>query len=681
MKMMRLAVTGGILCVSAVSAETYTWNGNGGDSNWTAAANWDKNLLYPGAAAGYVDVAVVSAAGALHMDTNGVVTLNHFNFSPVPSTNLTVTGNAGTGLDFKYFTVGGSSVVEFLPDTFWPPGSYKLGSGTLAVPGNLTAAAVSVNDGTLRIAGGNAVINGWSSIGSAGKTAALHLTEGGTMQWKNTIASGGGTPLVRLSGGTLQVSSSMSCDVPLLVDGTNTLDAPSTLTLNKGLTMTGQGHLTKSGAGGLILSGTTNFVSGGLTISSNYVSFSMNTLSESYGGSTEPWQVKVYNNGRFFFASSSAILTVPLDLVVDSPGTVEFSTVYDSNYSVLVAHSIVTNGVSLPTGRYIAGSGFIKAGGGGCVVLATRWTGAGDGVSWTDSNNWSGAVPDGSNAVADISNALGPVSLGSQNVTLACLVYNPQGTQRAITMTGSGTLSFFAPFANAGCLVVGPGRTLTMDVSVACASGSKSLGIFGNGTVIVKKGFPAGVPTQGRSSPSAGIMGNLIFDGTTAITGDTYNILSVNALAQPCGVRASIPWTNRFDTTVTFATNCRMTVFGILGNCQLFYPVKQFIHDGAEITLASSGYVFLTRYADYYTPPFAYFMRAGSLNTNATLTIASGGLVNLAFSGAVTVNALIVNGEEKSPGTYGSWKPFITGTGLLCVLNGPPLRGTMITIH
>jgi len=851
----------GMFCMSMARAVDFTWNGNGGDSKWTTAANWDKNLGYPRTAA---DQAFVSAADALHMDTNSVVSLYKFDFSPVSLTNLTVTGDEGAGLAFTHCTVGGASVVEFLPDITLSAECWKSGTGILDVPGKLTTSQrFNINDGILRIAGGNAVFGGIVSVGSSGKTATLQLTEGGTMQWNSTITSAGGTRSVRLSGGTLRVNAGGNCYVPLLVDGSNTIDTTVLLNLTEGLSVTGQGHLIKSGSAGLkIKDGCTNFVSGALTISNSYVQFSMNTLYESYGGSIAPWHVRVCNGGRFFVGSVSTIFTVPLDLVMEPGGTVEFAISYGDNRNTLVAHSIVTNGVSLPPGRYTDKTcGFIptggSVGGAGSVVLATRWTGAGDGVSWTNANNWNGPVPDGPNAVADISNAQGPLDLGGENVTLTCLVYNPQGTQRAVTVTGAGTLNLYAPSANAGCLVVGPGRTLTLDVAVARVSGSSSLGIFGNGTVIVKKGFPAGVPT---GKPSVGIMGNLIFDGTTAITGDTYNILSMNALSQP----NSATYTNLFDSAVTFATNCRMTLFGILGSAQGYYPVSQIIHDGAEIAVASvpsGGYVFITRYADYYPPPFAYFMRAGkltvpsnsgfgiaiganyssswlssrrgggafvmtggevttpkvrlgtpesvltlqggdvylgsggilsdtniqgavnlggvaihaaanwgsslnltmtgeggatvfdtaartvtlsgvlsgtggltktgtgtltlsgtnffeggvtvaggtlvasngllsvtnlsvaaagavlvigcadSLSSNAALTVVSGGLLNLNYSGTATVNALVVAGEEKSPGTYNSGKSFITGTGALRVLNGPPPYGTLLSIQ
>ncbi|MFA7174978.1 MAG: autotransporter-associated beta strand repeat-containing protein [Kiritimatiellia bacterium] len=860
MKQVLKAVICGTICAFTANAVDYTWDGGGGDSNWTTVANWDKSSGYPGTTAGLTDNAFVAAAEELHLDTNAIVKIRQIDFSPVPSRSLTVTGAAGAGFDTTFFTVGGTSILEFRPD-IKPSGScIKDGSGILDVPGNLTTLwTFFINAGTLRIASGNAVFSNKVIVGNAslGLQATLHLTDGGTMQWKSTILAAGPTPLVRLSGGTLQAKTATSqCNVPILIDGTNTVNTESGLYFSGGLSVTGEGHLIKIGASGLFIErGTENFVSGGLTISNSYVQFSVNTLYESYGGSTEPWHVRVCNGGRFFVGGHTAVFTVPLDLVMEPGGTVEFPGDFGPNYNVLVAHSIMTNGVSLPPGRYKAGSGFIKAGGLGSVVLATRWTGAGDGVSWFDTANWNGGVvPDGQNAVADISNAQGPVDLGSQDAMLTCLVYNPQGTQRAVTVTGSGTLSLHVPASGDGCLVVGPGRTLTLDVAIARASGSgSSLGVFGDGTVVVKKDFPAGVPC-------VSLMGNLVFDGTTEIwsEGEFMPMLGMIAATQP--VKGAI--SNLFDATVTFSTNCRMSVSRIFSNPRNYYPVKQIIHDGAELVFTSKGYLLLTRYAETYMPPFTYFMRSGkltlpgdsgygislgclytssweaarrgnaafmmtggevtttkfqlgtpedvltlqggdiylnsggivsltngfqgavnlggvaihaagnwgsslnltltgaggatvldtddktvtlsgtlfgpgglakegtgtltlsgsntftggvmvadgtlaanngfvnatnlsvtasgamltlgsadSLSTNATLTVAEGGLLNLNFSGAATVNVLVVNGVAKSPGIYDSGKPFITGTGVLSVLNGPPPIGTILLIQ
>lgn len=67
----------------------------------------------------------------------------------------------------------------------------------------------------------------------------------------------------------------------------------------------------------------------------------------------------------------------------------------------------------------------------------------------------------------------------------------------------------------------------------------------------------------------------------------------------------------------------------------------------------------------------------GTANTNladsASVILATGSTLNLNYSGTDTVNALSVGGTSKSPGIYSSANSsFITGTGTLTVLTGPP---------
>ncbi len=67
----------------------------------------------------------------------------------------------------------------------------------------------------------------------------------------------------------------------------------------------------------------------------------------------------------------------------------------------------------------------------------------------------------------------------------------------------------------------------------------------------------------------------------------------------------------------------------------------------------------------------------GTTKTNladtSAVILASGTTLNLNYSGTDTVNALSVGGIAKSPGVYSSSNsPFITGTGTLTVLTGPP---------
>ncbi|MDX9868938.1 MAG: hypothetical protein RBT78_13555, partial [Kiritimatiellia bacterium] len=117
MKQVLTAMLWGALCAFTANAVTYMWNGNGGDSNWTTAANWDRNSGYPVNAD---DNATVSAASALHLDVAGNVTISKLLFSPEPSGNLTVTGAASAGLGVSYFTVGGTSDLAITPDIALP---------------------------------------------------------------------------------------------------------------------------------------------------------------------------------------------------------------------------------------------------------------------------------------------------------------------------------------------------------------------------------------------------------------------------------------------------------------------------------------------------------------------------------------------------------------------------------
>ena len=97
--------------------------------------------------------------------------------------------------------------------------------------------------------------------------------------------------------------------------------------------------------------------------------------------------------------------------------------------------------------------------------------------------------------------------------------------------------------------------------------------------------------------------------------------------------------------------------------------------------VAGSGLVNATNLSVTASAAVLTLGSADSLNTNATLSVAAGGLVNLNFSGEATVGALVVNGAERSQGTYGSGFPFITGTGVLRVLDGPPRQGTLFSVR
>ena len=99
MKTGMLWFAGLVLCANAVWATTYTWTGNGGDTCWTNAANWTGGAAgtYPGTA---TDEAVITAAEAIALPTNGMVTLWRLYDNATAAKTVTLSGGPGSGLSF-----------------------------------------------------------------------------------------------------------------------------------------------------------------------------------------------------------------------------------------------------------------------------------------------------------------------------------------------------------------------------------------------------------------------------------------------------------------------------------------------------------------------------------------------------------------------------------------------------
>ena len=500
----------------------------------------------------------------------------------------------------------GSLSAEELTVGFAAPGVFDQSGGT----GTITT--VTLTEGIFSLSGGKSMISslvleegcyhqsgGLSqvsdfSVGDVDQVASLMLS-GGTMQMNGDI----NTPWIQdkqafdFSGGVLEVNSSRSIRIPTRVSGTPTFNTASGgLTLRQ--RMSGNSAIVKTGSAGMgFEAGQSAQLSGSLTISNSYFAVGQNMELSSYDHSTDPLAVKICNGGIFQLTDINSIVTVPLALDIDDGGTVKFNN-YGSAYNrgMLVAHSIVTNGVSLPPGRYTTAHGFITGVNTACsVVIPIVWTGAGDGVSWSDADNWAGGViPDGTTAVADVSNAQQPVQIDSA-VTLTALVYNPQGVKRSLTLTGSGSVTINTPGTIHPCMFVGPGRSLTFDVDLDRTPANGTFGIVGNGEIVIKKGYPD--ETYGAA---VSLYGNLVFAGTT-----TLNKL--------IGM-----WRHELNGygSVIFTNGCDLTCMRLLNNPSGFYALNEIIHDGGNVTC---GDVFLTRHNAYDVSPYTYYMRSGSLTT------------------------------------------------------------------
>ena len=217
--------------------------------------------------------------------------------------------------------------------------------------------------------------------------------------------------------------------------------------------------------------------------------------------------------------------------------------------------------------------------------------------------------PTGDNGVADLSLATGPITLDT-DVRLTCLIYNPQGAERELTLTGSNAIEFW-PVTTSPNLFVGPGRKLILDVPVTLPSNENYNGlIYGNGTVVFNKAIPVRY-----GNPVFSVYGTMILSGTNLLG-------STGALR--VGARGA-----SHTGTVLLDEGCVLTCSHILNHSAMLqvngsynpgypvYPVN-IIHDGADVS--TDHYVWVARYQPYAPPgPFGYSMHSGSLITGSPI--------------------------------------------------------------
>lgn len=559
----------------------------------TNQAAWNVNRLEFGVSG------MPSTAGLLYQDSDECSVT-------VPGQLVMGSMNSAGNTNAFYYLRKGSLTVNGLTVGLNSPGRFEQSGGNLAV------ASVVVKRGQFLQKGGESVISALA-VGEAGLQPSVVLA-GGRLLLNGNITTTWIPEMQALdfSGGVLQVTNSYSCYIPVRLSGTPTFDAPTTgtgLTVRAG--MSGVANIVKTGSGAVgLASGTSAFLSGSLTISNGVFNMGANTLIESYGQSTEPLGMNICRGGIFRLSDINSVVTVPLALTIEAGGKIDFPYPSYYNRGIVVARSIVTNGVSLPPGRYTTAHGFVSGPNASCsVVIPVNWTGAGDGVSWSDAANWDGAVPNSASAVADLSNARRLVQLNSA-VTLTCLAYNPQGANRSLTLTGSGSLTISTGFSVAPCVFVGPGRSLTIDVPLERTSAGSTFAIVGGGTVIIGKKFPSITAGQGAAFS---LYGDLVFAG--AATMDAMLGL----------------WRHEQNSTgsVIFTNGCQLACQRILNNPSGFYPLRQVFHDGGSVTC---GDVFFTRHNGDAATPYTYFMRSGTLTT----TNANGVCLGVYYSGSWT---------------------------------------------
>lgn len=522
------------------------------------------------------------------------------------------------GMKSHYFLRKGEALTKKLQLGVYSSGSgtfsaghFEQSGGTLRVTD--TAACVMYR-GVFRQTGGTSWLPGFSMGTPTYEAAAIYL-EGGEMVLGGGITTPYYQPqkqIFELSGGVLRITNTVSSTVPVTFREYATIDVSAGKTNILGGGIFGTGQLVKTGAGVLQLGnggGTTNQLAGSLTISNGAVRVSAKSLVESYGFTTNALRVTICNGATLKIASTSSVFTLPMDLDVETGGRVEFEYFTGTGvytYEMLVARSLRQNGgTPLASALYTKGnlsSVIVNTLDDGTIIVPVTWTGGGDGYTWADGANWSsGTVPGGATAIADLSMATKDIRVDS-TVALNGLIYNPQTAKRMLTLTGSGSILIYPRAARMPVIMVGQNRTLVLDVPFA-RSGTLPLGMIGNGNLVVRKGFPAGVSDV--KSMTLFLSGNLIFAGTTEVA----NLLSVGKLCY------------EGYGTMAFSEGCRVTCPRFATNIGRLWTINEVFHNGGEL-ICGDFY-----YADHFnnnTLPKNYYMRGGALTVTNSNGIALG---------------------------------------------------------
>ena len=250
-------------------------------------------------------------------------------------------------------------------------------------------------------------------------------------------------------------------------------------------------------------------------------------------------------------------VTRPLALTVESGADIRFVFVDGENpllaRSILVAHSLVVDGVAKEKGRYTRANLpdiFSSDSQTGSIVVPYVWTGAGDGTSWSDPANWDGNAvpPSGKSTGVDLSRAAGRTLVLDDTRTLTCLIFNPHGTAKKLTISGSGKIIHDCPNWTAG-MFIGPGRELVLDVDVDKPSFSdyNTPSIVGGGRLTVKKNLPGVTSTDSYKRAAYVLDGELVFAGTTTFPTDANKLFGIGT------------WEPAGRSRIVFADGCNVT--------------------------------------------------------------------------------------------------------------------------
>ena len=662
-----------------------TWNGSGGNSNWSTGANWVGGVA-PSTLSGSIQkldftggtqlaptmnnnywvnaLKFDSSAGAFAIGASGkTLTLD----GPLPSivqqsaSNQTISGGTIAVSANSVVDVSGAGSLSISSALSGTGSLTKLSGGTLALSGNNNAysGAIGVDAGTLQVSGSNNVLG----------TGATTVLSGGTLQVNSGLTLGNALSLTGPgAGGTGALYATPGAGNTATLSGAVTLGGATTIDLGSGTLavkggITGAGNsLTLTGAGNATVASAITTGTGGVTLNG--------TGTVTYTGANTYTGMTTVNSG-ILNLSTTAIdggLTVAGGTVNDNASNQIASstglTVNSGTFN-LGAHTETISNLGGTGGTVALSTGTLTLAGTGSTTFAGSMTGSG-----TLANTNTGELAlTGSNAgftgAVNLSN--GVIVGGATNATGTAVV-NVSGTgnfevQGGSTLGSNFNLSTNGAATNNGAIEnISGNNTLTGTVSASANSRiqSDSGTLTVSGPVGVTNGTTLNVGGTGNTTLNGAITGN----ATTALTKDGSGTLALGAADPSYLGKVTVNVGTLQSNTANALSNANSIIVNS-GGTLLSNATNSLATSGA-ITVNSGGTLALNGTSDAL---------AGILNNAGTLSFGSGG--SLTLSGSTGTLSGSVSGTGTL--TLGAGETLTLGanfndSGLNIVLNGGTLK-------